>query len=61
MGAGILIGIGVLYLAGAVNTLAACQGQEVCGGSSALPFLGLALGVLALGVGVEGITFARRS
>ncbi len=59
-GAGILIGMGVVYLAGALNTLTACQGQQVCGGSSALPFLGLALVVLALGLAVEGMTVARR-
>jgi hypothetical protein len=59
VGGGLLIGIGIVYLVEALNTLNSCQGQEVCGGASALPFLGFAVVVLALGLLVEGITFAR--
>ncbi len=54
-GGGLLIGMGIVYLYGALNTLISCQGQEVCGGASALPFLGLALFVLALGVLVVAV------
>lgn len=59
-GGGLLIGMGGVYLYGVLNTLISCQGQEVCGGTSALPFLGLALLVLALGVLVEGVSLSRR-
>lgn len=58
-GGGLLIGMGSVYLFGALNTLTSCQGQDVCGGASALPFLGFAVVVLAVGLLVEGITFAR--
>ena len=58
-GGGLLIGIGSVYLVGALNTLDSCLGQEVCGGASALPFLVFAVVVLALGLLVEGITFTR--
>ena len=59
VGGGLLIGIGGIYLLGAVNTLNSCQGQDVCGGASAMPFLGFAVVVLALGLLVEAITLAR--
>jgi hypothetical protein len=59
VGGGLLIGIGSVYLLEALNTLNSCQGQDVCGGASALPFLGFAVVVLALGLLVEGITFAH--
>lgn len=59
VGGGMLIGIGSVYLLEAFNTLNSCQGQDVCGGASALPFLGFAVVVLALGLLVEGITFAH--
>ena len=59
VGGGLLIGVGSVYLLGALNTLNSCQGQDVCGGASALPFLGFAVAVLAVGLLVEGITFAR--
>jgi hypothetical protein len=54
-GGGLLIGAGVVYLYGAVNTLIACQGQDVCGGTSVLPFLAFALVVISLGLVVEGL------
>ncbi len=57
---GLLIGIGSVYLLGALNTVNSCQGQDVCGGASAVPFLGFAIAVLAVGLLVEGITFARQ-
>ncbi len=59
-GGGVLIGMGVVYVYGALNTLISCQGQEVCGGSSAVPFLGLALVVLAVGASVEAVSLPRR-
>jgi hypothetical protein len=59
VGSGLLIGIGSVYLLEALNTLNSCQGQDVCGGTSALPFLGFAVVVLALGLLVEGNTFAH--
>ena len=59
MGGGLLIGMGTVYLLGALNTLISCQGQDVCGGVSVLPFLGFAVVLLVLGLLVEGITFAR--
>ena len=60
VGGGLLIGIGSVYLLEALNTLNSCQGQnDVCGDASALPFLGFAVAVLAVGLLVEGITFAR--
>jgi hypothetical protein len=59
VGGGLLIGMGIVYLLDAVNTLNSCQGQDVCGGASALPFLGFAVAVLAVGLLLEGITFAR--
>lgn len=55
-GGGLLIGMGVVYLCGALNTMNSCQGQEVCGGDSALPLLGLALVILTLGVVVVAIS-----
>ena len=58
-GDGLLIGMGSVYLLGALNTLTSCQGQDVCGGASALPFLGFAVVILAVGLLVEGITIAR--
>ena len=60
VGGGLLIGTGSVYVLEAVNTLKACQGQDVCGGASAVPFLGFAIAVLAVGLLVEGITFARQ-
>jgi hypothetical protein len=60
VGGGLLIGMGIVYLLEAINTLISCQGHEdVCGGASALPFLGLAIAVLAAGILLEGITIAR--
>jgi hypothetical protein len=62
VGGGLLIGTGSVYLLEAVNTFNACQGPgDVCGGdpASALPFLGWAVVVLALGLLVEGIQFAH--
>jgi hypothetical protein len=60
VGGGLLIGMGSVYLLGAVNTFNSCQGpNDVCGDASALPFLGFAVVVLALGLLVEGIAFAR--
>ncbi|MGH2511474.1 MAG: hypothetical protein ACRDGQ_02175, partial [Candidatus Limnocylindrales bacterium] len=56
---GLLIGTGSVYLLGALNTVNSCQGQDVCGGTSAVPFLGFAVAVLAVGLLVEGITFVR--
>jgi hypothetical protein len=56
---GLLIGTGSVYLLEAFNTVNSCQGQDVCGGASALPFLGFAIAVLAVGLLIEGITFAR--
>ena len=56
-GGGLLIGTGIVYLYGALNTLISCHGQDVCGGASALPFLGLALFVLALGALVGVVAF----
>lgn len=58
-GSGLLVGMGTVYLLEAINTLTACQGQEVCGGASALPFLGLAVAVLVVGLLLEGIVIAR--
>lgn len=59
-GGGLLIGLGGVYLYGALNTLISCQGHEdVCGGVIALPLLVFALVLLALGVVVEAISFAR--
>jgi hypothetical protein len=58
-GSGLLIGMGIVYLLEAINTLNACQGQDVCGGASALPFLYFAIAVLAVGLLLEGITVAR--
>lgn len=59
LGSGLLVGMGAVYLLEAINTLNACQGQEVCGGVSALPFLGLAVAVLVVGLLLEGIVIAR--
>jgi hypothetical protein len=60
LGGGMLIGMGSVYLLGALNTLNSCSGPEdVCGDSSALPFVGFAVVVMALGLLIEGITFAR--
>ncbi len=59
LGGGLLIGMGTIYLVEALNTLNSCQGQDVCGGASALPFLGFAVVVLALGLLVESITLTR--
>jgi hypothetical protein len=61
VGGGLLIGTGSVYLIGAFNTLSACQGQDVCGGASALPFLAFAAAVLLVGLMVEGIIFARQT
>ena len=59
-GSGLLIGMGGVYLLEALNVLNACSGsQDVCGGASALPFLGFAIVVVALGLLVEGIAIAR--
>jgi hypothetical protein len=60
VGGGLLIGTGSVYLLGALNTVNSCQGQDVCGGASAVPFLAFAVAVLAVGLLVEGITFARQ-
>lgn len=60
VGGGLLIGMGSFYVLGALNTLDSCQGQDVCGGASALPLLGFALVILAAGLLVEGITFANK-
>lgn len=57
VGGGLLIGMGGFYVLGAINTLESCQGQDVCGGASALPLLGFGLVIVAVGVLVEGITF----
>ena len=55
-----LIGMGSAYLFGALNTLNSCSGPaDVCGDTSALPFLGFAVVVLALGLFVEGVAVAR--
>lgn len=59
VGGGLLIGMGSVYLLGALNTLNSCQGQDVCGGASALPFLGFAVAVLAVGLLVEGIAVTQ--
>ena len=59
-GGGLLIGMGGVYLDEAINTLISLQGQEAGGGASALPFLALALFVLAAGVSVEAVSLARR-
>ena len=59
VGGGLLIGTGSVYLIEAFNTLNSCQGQDVCGGASAVPFLGFAVAVLVVGLLIEGITFAR--
>jgi len=59
-GAGLLIGAGSVYLVGAVNTLMSCWGQEVCGGTSVLPFLGYAVLLLAIGVALEALGVSRR-
>ena len=59
VGGGLLIGTGSVYLLEAVNTLNSCQGQDVCGGASAVPFLGFAFAVLVVGLLIDGITFAR--
>lgn len=56
---GLLSGIGGVYLYGALNTIISCQGSEVCGGASALPFLGYGVVILALGVIVEVLAFGR--
>jgi hypothetical protein len=56
---GLLIGTGSVYLLEAFNTVNSCQGQDVCGGASAVPFLGFAIAVLAVGLLIEGITIAR--
>jgi hypothetical protein len=59
-GGGLLIGMGSVYLLGAFNTFNSCNGpNDVCGDASVLPFLGFAVAVLAVGLLVEGITFAR--
>jgi len=59
-GGGLLIGTGSVYLLGAFNTLNACQGQDVCGGASAVPLLGFAVALLLVGLLIEGVVFARR-
>ena len=60
LGGGMLIGMGSAYLFGAFNTLNSCSGPaDVCGDTSALPFLGFAVVVLALGLLVEGVAVAR--
>ena len=59
-GGGLLIGMGSVYLLEALNTFNSCHGQnDVCGDASALPFLGFAVVVLALGLLVEGVTVTR--
>jgi hypothetical protein len=58
-GGGLLIGAGGVYLLGAINTLYSCQGQDVCGGASVLPFAGYAVAVLATGLVVAGIALTR--
>ena len=59
VGGGLLVGTGSVYLLEALNTVNSCQGQDVCGGTSAVPFLGFAIAVLVAGLLIEGITFAR--
>jgi hypothetical protein len=60
VGGGLLIGMGSVYLVGAINTFNSCNGEnDVCGDARALPFLGFAVVVLALGLLAVGITFAR--
>lgn len=60
LGGGLLIGMGIVYLLEAINTLNSCSGpNDVCGDASALPFLGFAIAVLAVGLLLEGITIAR--
>ena len=60
VGGGLLIGMGSVYLLEAVNTFNSCQGpNDVCGDASALPFLGFAVAVLAVGLLIEGYSFAR--
>ena len=56
---GLLIGTGTVYLLEAFNTVNSCQGQDVCGGASSVPFLGFAIAVLVVGLLIEGITFTR--
>ncbi|MEO8571773.1 MAG: hypothetical protein ABI553_08740 [Chloroflexota bacterium] len=58
-GGGLLIGLGGVYLFGALNTLISCQGHEdVCGGVTTLPFLVFAIVLLALGIAMEVLSYA---
>lgn len=59
VGGGLLIGTGSVHVLGAVNTFNSCQGQDVCGGARALPFLGFAAAVLVFGLLIEGVALAK--
>ena len=48
--AGVLLGSGGLFLFGALNTVAACQGtNDFCGNANVVPLFALALGMIVLG------------
>ena len=54
-GGGVLIGLGGVYSAFWLNTAIACSGQVICGGTSALPLLGVAVAILAVGLLIEAL------
>ncbi len=54
-GSGVLIGLAAVYLAFWLNTAITCSGQGICGGTSALPLLGLAVAILAVGLWIEAL------
>jgi hypothetical protein len=59
--AGLLVGVGGVYLYGAYNTLVPCYGSSVCGGDSALPLLAWALLILAAGIAMGAVALRHRT
>jgi predicted lysophospholipase L1 biosynthesis ABC-type transport system permease subunit len=58
--AGILIGVGTVFLYGVVNTWAACrQTDDFCGGTNIQPLLIVAVAMLLLGTATAGLSAAR--
>jgi hypothetical protein len=59
-GAGVLVGVGAVFIDGAVNTFVACRATEdFCGDANPVPLLALALLTLACGVVVSVLTVKR--
>ena len=48
---GVLLGSGGIFLFGALNTVAACEGtDDFCGNANVVPLFALALGMIVLGI-----------